>query len=123
MKEDFLKAGYPKKLVKKILKKVIATPRSLEKKGPKPRNENVMLISTHGRDTELCEVVKENCDTMGLSVMYVKKTGPKLRSKLSNLKYISLGEKYGHTRPCGKPRCKCCPLMSCKDHIPKGLLN
>ena len=52
--------------------------------------------------------------------MYVKKTGPKLRSKLSNLKYISLGEKYGHSRPCGKPRCKCCPLMSGNDFILKG---
>ena len=79
-----------------------------------------MLISTYGRDTELCEVVKENCDSMGLSVMYVKKTGPKLRSKLNNLKYISLGEKYGHSRPCGKPWCKCCPLMSGNDFIFKG---
>ena len=64
LKEDFLKSGYPKKLVNNILRKVTATPRTLEKKQPQPRNENVMLISTYGRDAGLCEVVKENCDSI-----------------------------------------------------------
>ena len=117
MKVDFYKAGYPKSLVKNILEKVISMPRSLERKGPTPISDDVILTSTYGRDAELTKTVKGECESRGINVRYVKKTGPTLKSKLSNLKYVSLGAKHGHSRPCGKPRCKSCPLMSGKDHI------
>ena len=38
-------------------------------------------------------------------------------SKLSNLKYISVGSKFGHSNPCGQQSCLSCPLMSGNNEI------
>ena len=117
MKDDFFKAGYPHKLVENIMKKVISMPRSLEKKGKSVRGNDLILTSTFGRDKPLCAAVKETCEPYHLNVKYVSKTGATLKNSLTNLKYISLGTKYGNTGPCGKPRCESCPLMSGKNEI------
>ena len=48
---------------------------------------------------------------------YVSETGPKLKDQLSNLKYISVGSKFGHSNPCGQQSCQSCPLMSGNNEI------
>ena len=117
MKIDFFKAGYPHTLVENIISKVISMPRSLEKNALYPQNNDLILTSTFGRDEILRTTVKEACEPYQLNVKCVSKTGATLKNKLSNLKYVSLGNKYGYTRPCGIPRCESCPLMSGKDNI------
>ena len=120
MKDDFFKAGYPHTLVENIVKKVIDMPRSLEKKQKETPHNEVILTSTFGGDKPLCTAVKEACVPFGLNVKYVSKTGATLKNTLTNLKYISLGNKYGITSPCGQSRCESCPLMSGKEEIVNG---
>jgi len=61
--------------------------------------------------------VEEKCKPYNIDVQYVSKTGATLKNLFSNLKYISLGKKYGLSKPCAQPRCKTCALMSGKDEI------
>ena len=112
MKIDFLNAKYPKRLVSNIINKVRNCPRTLEKKTDKNALDSTVLVSTHGRDKQLVDIVKETCLPFQKSVKYVARTGPTLHNMLCNVKQVSMGNKYGKSKPCGHVLCKCCSLMS-----------
>ena len=42
----------------------------------------------------------------------VKRTGSSLRRKLVRAKSLALGNNGGKTKPCNKPKCACCPIIS-----------
>ena len=117
LKTDFRNAKYPVKLIENIIEKVKRIPRSLEKRTSEDNINGIILTGTFGTDKILCDVVNEVCRPNSINVKYVSETGPKLGNQLSNLKYVSLGNKYGCTMPCGQPRCDSCPLMSGKNEV------
>ena len=118
LKTDFVASKYPQKLIDNILKKVKEIPRTLEKKNRVwELNNKVLLTSTYGRDKEFKSIVEEKCKPYKVTVQHVSKTGATLKNLFSNLKCVSLGKKYGLSKPCTQPRCKTCALMSGKDVI------
>ena len=118
LKEDFRASKYPNRLIENIFEKVKLLPRTLEKKVRTGElRRNVILTSTHGRDKQLKNIVQETCKGFDIPIQFVSKTAATLKNLVSNLKEISLGRKYGLSKPCTQPLCKCCPLMSGKDSI------
>ena len=121
LKNDFLAAKYPIKLVDNIFNKVKNLPRVLEKKQKlAQQNYDNILISTFGLDKGLKNIVQETCTLYSIPVRYVNKTGTTLKNMLSNLKYVSTGKKHGISGPCAQRLCKTCGLMSGKDEIING---
>ena len=85
LKADFIASKYPIKLVENIFKKVKELPRTLEKKDRSDEiRRNVILTSTHGRDTELKTIVEESCKPYNIPVKYVSKTAATLKNRFSN---------------------------------------
>ena len=118
LKEDFRASKYPNKLIDNIFERVKLLPRTLEKKVRTGElRRNVILTSTHGRDKQLKNIVQETCKGFDIPIQFVSKTASTLKNLVSNLKEISLGRKYGLSKPCTQPLCKCCPLMLGKDSI------
>ena len=117
LKKDFQNAKYPTRLIDGIMNKVKSLPRSLVKNSRVTSNDNIILTGTYFADTILRETVKEACKDSNVKIKYVSETGPKLKNILSNLKYISIGNKFGFTSPCGNTRCASCHLMSGLDSI------
>ena len=121
LKEDFKASKYPNRLIENIFEKVMQLPRTFEKRvRTQEIRRNVILTSTHGRDKQLKNIVQEKCKGFDIPIQFVSKTAATLKNLVSNLKNISLGKKYGLSKPCATPRCKCCPLMSGKDSVVNG---
>ena len=129
LKKDFLKCGYPQRMLDKIIDKVKTQERSLEKRH-RDANESdntIRVISTYGRDEELVNIL-QSADKLNdeVNFSYVKRTAPSLQNILVKPKNVCLGNARGKTSCCtrgrgkrGKP-CLACKLMSGKDKI-KGL--
>ena len=87
LKEDFIAASYPVKLITNIFDKVKNVPRILEKKqNIMELRSDVILTSTYGRDKQLRQIVQETCKPYNIPVRCVNKTGTKLKNLVSNLK-------------------------------------
>ena len=118
LKEDFKASKYPARLIENIFEKVKDVPRTFEKKvRTREMRSNVILTSTYGRDKKLKNIIEEKCRGFNIPIQFVSKTGATLKNLVSNLKSVSLGKRYGLSKPCAKTLCKSCPLMSGKDVI------
>ena len=98
LKTDFLKCGYPQKMLDNIIKKVNAQERSLVKKdrsANEPDN-TVRVISTYGRDEQLVNILQSADKLNGkVNFSYVKRTAPSLQNILVKSKNICLGNTRG----------------------------
>ena len=79
------------------------------------------VVSTYGRDRELCDVTKSITPILIQNniisrFQYIKKTSSSLKGLLSNSKVIALRNKHGESTPCNR-NCKNCNLMSNRDYI------
>ena len=117
MENDFLSAKYPKQMVRNIINKVKSSPRTLAKNKHTQFDDTIILSSTFGRDSSLKEIVHETCKPFNKAFKCVSKTGPTIKSMLCNVKCISMGNRYGHSKPCGHKLCKACGLISGKSEI------
>ena len=43
---------------------------------------------------------------------FVKKSGSSIRSRLTKVKDLALGGRFGETRPCGSRNCMCCAMVT-----------
>ena len=121
LKKDFLKCGYPKRMLDSILDKVKKSQRSLDKKvkDTDQTDNTIRVISTYGRDNGLVRIL-QRADKMNdkVNFTYVKKTAPSLQQILVNPKHVALGSTRGKTTRCARgKRCLVCKLMSGKDKI------
>ena len=127
LKKDFLKCGYPLRMLDNILNKVNAQERSLAKKEKNAEDPDncIRVISTHGRDDRLVNILKSaEKISKKISFKYVKRTAPSLHNILVKPKSTCLGNSRGKTSRCkrgtmGKrgKKCRACGLMSGKDKI------
>ena len=120
LKVDFYKAKYPKRMVNNIIDKVKALPRIINQNnkhttGSINNQGNIRIISTHGRDQPLTNIINTMPNRDKFNFTHVKRTAPSLNNMLCRTRQPSLGPKYGFSRRCMKSRCKCCRLMSGKD--------
>ena len=121
IRKDFIKCGYPERMLENIINKVKQSERSLEKKvkvTDQPDN-TIRVISTYGRDERLVNIL-QRADQMNEKVHfnYVKKTAPSLQQILVKPKNIALGNTRGKTMKCTRgKKCLSCDLMSGKDKI------
>ena len=122
LKEDFIRAHYPMKMLNNIIDKVKTLPRILNKQ-EKVNNDNkvdkinITVVSTYGRDKPLTNILDNIPNKSKFKFKYVKRTAPSLRSKLCKSKYASLGPKLGLSERCNRNRCKSCKMMSNKNFI------
>ena len=107
-----------------IITKVAGLPRLLEDKTDNQQNEEkvVRVISTYGRDEQLCNLSKSVSKVLIHNKVvskfeYVKKTAASLKNKLCNSKYVSLEKRNGPSRKCERSRCKNCVRMSGANKI------
>ena len=118
---DFEKSGYPKKMLKNIMKKVKMKNRTLDKREKKEKNdgdEKIMAVSTFGRDKKLTNILERvQTKSKNIKFEFVKKTSASLKNLLVKSKRVALGSPYGRTTECGRGRCMGCDLMSHKDCI------
>ena len=123
LKNDFLKSQYPPNMIDNIFRKVLSVNRNdlLKIKSDDDfciqNNDRIMVVSTFGRDKPLIETKKIEKRFPELKFKKVNKTAPSLRSMLEKTKNISLGPQKGHTKKCGRSRCKSCKLMSERNFI------
>ena len=122
LKEDFVRAHYPMKMLNNIIDKVKTLPRILNKQDKVSNNDkgdkiNITVVSTYGRDQPLTNILENIPNKAKFKFKYVKRTAPSLRNKLCKSKYHSLGPKLGFSVKCNRNRCKSCKMMSNKNSI------
>ena len=120
LQTDFLKCNYPPKLCEDIFTKIKKLPRNLKKveKEDSDDSDEVLVISTHGKDQPLMNIMKKvEKDSQNIKFKYVKKTASSLGNMLVKSKRASLGNPYGKTVSCGNARCQCCSVVSKKDFV------
>ena len=108
-------------MVNNIIDKVISLPRIINQHNTNNKNNinsnkaNIRIISTHGRDQPLTNIINTMPNKDKFKFTHVKRTAPSLNNMLCRTRQPSLGPKYGFSKRCMKSRCKCCRLMSGKD--------
>jgi hypothetical protein len=130
LKIAFFKAKYPKKMVNNIIDKVKTLPRILQRRQPKPINDDnkIRVVSTFGADQPLTDILNTNSLILSSSKIFsktktdqpfqfIKKVAPSLKSTLVNSFRICVGSRFGKTTPCGKARCQSCKLVSNKKYV------
>ena len=121
---DFMKCNYPSKLIKDIFDKVKKMDRVITKKEKEEESDKneVMVVSTFGRDQKLMKTLKQIEKNTAIKFRYAKKTASSLNNMLVRSKGASLGQPLGKTMPCttGKKRgkkCMTCSMVSKKDYV------
>ena len=128
LKEFFIFSSYDEKLVDDAFNRVRATPRSLEVKEKPATNEDGTIYwavsygpgfkeaRTQATD---CNRVLSNSRDIGLRDLQLKvvpRRGPNLKDILFRRKAFSVSKSNSAPEssniPCGRPRCKTCPLIS-----------
>ena len=108
-------------MTQNIIDKVKSSKRILktqEKKSIEKKNNEILVISTYGKDEPLINIMKGAEDAKTLIIYkYVKNTCPSLRNQLCKTKHICLGPQFGTTKPCNRPRCSNCQIMSNQSSI------
>ena len=131
LKMDFKKAKYPANMITNITNKVISFPRPIGRNKTISSNHNteltdsfhektkdgngklkVKIITTHGRDSVLKNLLKDIPNKDFYSFKHIKRTAPSLNNILCKSKTPSLGPKNGISSKCNHPTCQCCGLMT-----------
>ena len=125
LKEAFKTAGYPGKMIDNISKKVMNMNRDISEK-PKQASDPsisqpIRIISTYGADNELTDSVLSAKEDLLLTrsfsnfkmplITFVKKTATSIKSRVSTLKDLALGNKFGKIISCNGPGCKSCTML------------
>ena len=117
----FIKCKYPRKLVDDIVGKVKNLPRTLRRNDDSLQdtiNDNdVIMVSTHGADKPLQDIVEKLPNKDKLSIKKVYKTASSLKQKLCTPRRTCVGPPKGVSAKCNRNRCLCCSMMSESDQV------
>ena len=119
--DAFKKCKYPRKLVDDIVGKVKNLPRTLRRNDDSMHNNindnDVIMVSTHGADKPLQDIVENLPNKNKLSIKKVYKTASSLVQKLCTPRRTCIGSPKGVSAKCNRNRCLCCNLMSQNDKV------
>ena len=135
--ESFKNANFPKNMISNISNKVLKMERNIQPKPPAVTNPNksfepIRVVSCFKTDTELVKIFKSaEQDLKSTKVFekiddklftFIKKTTPSLGNKLSTVRCLALGNKFGPNHPCNCKGCTFCKLISPEsEHVINGV--
>ncbi len=122
LKDVFVRARYPSKMVTEITNKVQNSARNIAEQAKQEEDcDKILVVSTYGADQNIVDVVKESEKSFkqtqsfrnqhGTLFKFVKKVGPSLRTQTNNLKNQALGTMKGCAKQCNGRGCKTCSML------------